>query len=60
MTPAASAGETDDGECDHSAGLCELKLLEALLLGVAGREELVEPTTEGGYHEHEEPSCGCG
>ena len=60
MIPAASAGETGEGECGRSAGLCKLKLLEALLLGVVGREELEEPTTEGGYQECEEPSCGRG
>ena len=51
MIPAASAGETGEGECCRSAGLCKLKLLEALLLGVVGWEELGELTREEGYQE---------
>ena len=52
MIPAASAGETSEGECGLSAGLlCKLKLLEALLLGVVGWEELGELTREEGYQE---------
>lgn len=60
MMPAASAGETCDGDCGRSEGLCILKLLEALLLGVEGREALGELTTDGGYHDCPEISCGRG
>lgn len=60
MIPAASAGETFDIEFDRSGGLGMLKLLEELALGVVGSEELVELTTDGGYHESVEISCGCG
>lgn len=58
--PAASDGETCDVECGRSAGLWVLKLPEELTLGVAGREEPVELTTEGGYHESVEISSGRG
>ena len=54
--PAASAGEACNKDCGRSPGLC-MKLLELLLLlGVAGREELGELTTDGGYHESVEIS----
>lgn len=58
--PAASAGETCDGDWGRSEGLCRLKLLEVLLLGVEGREELGEVTTDGGYQDCPEISCGRG
>jgi hypothetical protein len=60
IIPAASAGETCDGDCGRSVGLCELKLLEEVLPGVPGREELGELSTEGGYQDCGEPSCGRG
>lgn len=60
MIPAASAGETFEKEFDRSGGLDTLKLLEEVTLDVGGREELVELTTDGGYHESVEISCGCG
>lgn len=49
--PAASAGDTCDGDCGLSVGLCELKLPEEVLPGVPGREELGELTTDGGYQD---------
>lgn len=55
IIPAASAGET----LDRSPTLW-LKLLELLLLGVAGWDELGELTTVGGYHEFVAISCGLG
>ena len=60
VIPAASAGETCDGDCGLSEVLCELKLLEEALLGVPGRDEFGELTTDGGYQDCEEPSCGRG
>ena len=60
IIPAASAGETCDGDCGLSEVLCELKLLEEALLGVPGRDEFGELTTDGGYQDCEEPSCGRG
>lgn len=51
MIPAASEGETCEGECGLSEGLCKLKLLDALVPGVEGREEFVELTPGGGYQE---------
>ena len=60
MMPAASEGETWDGDCGRSAGLCRLKLVEELLLGVSGREELGELCKDGGYHEFVGISCGSG
>jgi len=45
---AASAGE---GESGRSVGLCKLWELEELLVGVAGREEEGEVTTDGGYQD---------
>lgn len=51
MMPAASAGETRDTELGLFVGLCALKLLEELELGVAGWEELGELATEGEYLE---------
>lgn len=58
--PAASAGETRDGDWGLSAGLCRLKLLEEVLLGVAGREDVGELITDGGYHEFVGIPCECG
>ena len=60
VIPAASAGETCDGDCGLSEVLCELKLLEEALLGVPGRDEFGELITDGGYQDCEEPSCGRG
>lgn len=54
IMPAASAGETCDGDCGLSESLCELEWLEEVLPGVAGREEL----TDGGYHDCVVTSCG--
>lgn len=53
--PAASAGET----WGRSPTLC-VKVLALVLLGVAGRDELGELTTDGGYHEFVVASCGLG
>ena len=58
--PAASDGETCAEDCDRSAGLWILKLPEELTLGVPGREELGELTTDGGPHEPVEISWGRG
>ena len=60
VIPAASAGKTCDGDGGLSEVLCELKLLEEALHGVPGRDEFGELTTDGGYHDCEEPSCGHG
>lgn len=57
--PAASAGETCDGDPGRSAGLVGLKLPEELRLEVEGREEF-GVTTDGGYQDCGEPSCGRG
>jgi len=58
---AASAGE---GESGRSAGLWKLwEVEELVLVGVAGREEDGEPTTDGGYQDCAGPwatSCGPG
>lgn len=54
IMPAASAGETCDGDCGLSESLCELEWLEEVLPGVPGREEL----TDGGYHDCVETSGG--
>lgn len=51
MMPAVSAGESWDTELGLFVGLCALKLLEELELGVAGREELGVLITEGEYCE---------
>lgn len=51
MMPEASAGETWDTELGLFVGLCTLKLPDELELGVAGREELGELTTDGEYIE---------
>lgn len=51
MMSAPSAGETWDTELGLFVGLCALKLTEEFELGVAGREELDELTTEGEYRE---------
>lgn len=52
MMLAASEGETFDEELGRYPGLVMLKLLDVL-----GPDE---PTTDGGYHEFEDVSCGCG
>lgn len=52
--PAASAGETCEGDCGRSEGLCRLKLPPV----VEECEEFRELTTEGGYHDEAEVSCG--
>lgn len=57
--PAASAGETGERDCGLSPGLAE-KLFEELLLGVPGREEFWELSTDGGYHESVGISWGLG
>lgn len=49
MMLAASAGETFDEELGRNVGLVVLKLLDEL-----------GPTTDGGYHEFVDVSCGCG
>lgn len=58
MMPAASVGETCDGDCGLSENLCELEWLEEVLPGVPGREELGVLTTDDGYHDCEVTSCG--
>lgn len=60
ITPAASVGETCEGDCSLSVGLCEPQPLEEVPLGVAGLEELGEVTTDGGYQDcvEVEPSWG--
>lgn len=60
LMPAASVGETWGSVWGLSAGLCRLKLLEEVLLGVPGREDVGELTTDGGYHEFVGIPCECG
>lgn len=52
IMPAASEGET------WAPGLCTLKLLEELLLGVVGWVEPGELSEDEGYHELVGISCG--
>nr|GMC68537.1 hypothetical protein CR513_60246 [Ipomoea batatas] len=60
IIPAASAGDTCDAEFCLSEGLDTLKLPEELGLGVVGREELGELTTDDGYHDSVEQSGNLG